>query len=254
MNMLSFTIITVCHNSAATIVDTLRSVREQTHPQVEHIIIDGASSDNTVALAREHGRAGLGLVSEPDEGIYDAMNKGLRHATGDIVAFLNADDYYAHNHVLADVARLFELGNRDTTLDAVLADAEFFRPENPDKAVRRYRSDRFSPQRLAWGWMPAHPGLFLRREILNQVGEFKTNYRIAGDFELIARIFSGNKRVYQHLPQVVVRMRMGGVSTGGLRNTLCLNQEVMRACRENGIATNWFKILSKYPSKLMEFL
>jgi hypothetical protein len=120
--------------------------------------------------------------------------------------------------------------------------------------VRRYRSDRFTPQRLAWGWMPAHPGLFLQRDVLKQVGEFKTHYRIAGDFELIARIFSDNTRFYRHLPQIVVRMRTGGVSTGGLRSTILLNREVMRACRENGIATNWFKILSKYPSKLMEFL
>ena len=248
--MLSFSIITVCYNSAATIGDTLRSVVQQTYPHVEHILIDGGSSDDTVALARLQGRAGMVIVSEPDQGIYDAMNKGLRRATGDVVAFLNADDYYAHADVLADVARLLEVEN----LDAVLADAEFFHPDNPQKSVRRYRSDRFTPQRMAWGWMPAHPGLFLRRKVVQEVGEFKTNYRIAGDFELIARIFAGNKRIYRHLPQVVVRMRTGGVSTGGLRNTICLNQEVMRACRENGIATNWFKILSKYPSKLMEFL
>ena len=250
LSMRSFSIITVCYNSAATIVDTLHSVAQQTYPHVEHIVIDGGSSDDTVALARAHGRAGLVLVSEPDRGIYDAMNKGLRRATGDVVAFLNADDFYDHANVLAEVARLFEAKD----LEAVLADAAFFHPRNPHKVVRRYRSDRFIPQRLAWGWMPAHPGLFLRRDVLQQVGEFKTNYRIAGDFELIVRIFSGNKRIYRYLPQVAVRMRTGGVSTGGLRNTILLNREVMRACRENGIATNWFKILSKYPSKLMEFL
>jgi glycosyltransferase involved in cell wall biosynthesis len=248
--MLSFTVITVCYNSAATIVDTLHSVAQQTYPHVEHIIIDGGSTDATVALARAHGRAGMVVVSEPDKGIYDAMNKGLRRATGDVVAFLNADDFYAHHNVLTEVARLFDAEN----LDAVLADAAFFHPNNPQKMVRRYRSDRFTPQRLAWGWMPAHPGLFLRRDVLKQVGEFKTHYRIAGDFELIARIFSDNTRVYRHLPQIVVRMRTGGVSTGGLRSTILLNREVMRACRENGIATNWFKILSKYPLKLLEFL
>lgn len=247
---IKITIITVCYNSAVTITDTLNSVRKQSYPHIEHIIIDGGSSDDTVHLARKYGRSGIVVLSEPDQGIYDAMNKGLRLATGDVVGFLNADDYYANDSILAEVARPFILEN----VDAVFGDTEFFHSEQPEKSIRRYRSHRFTPQRIAWGWMPAHPTLFLRRSLFIQKGTFKTHYRIAGDFELVARFFADNTLAYRYLSQVMVRMRMGGVSTGGLRNTLLLNQEVMRACRENGIATNWFKILSKYPLKLLEFL
>jgi hypothetical protein len=138
-------------------------------------------------------------------------------------------------------------------LDALLGDVEFFRPEDPARTVRRYRSDRFKPDRIAWGWMPAHPALFLRRHVYEKFGLFRTDYRIAGDFEFCARIFKGNTLAYRSLPETLVRMRVGGISTGGWRNTVLLNREVLRACHENGINTNLFKICSKYPAKVLEF-
>ena len=131
---------------------------------------------------------------------------------------------------------------------------EFFHASNPQQTIRRYSSSRFRPERIAWGWMPAHPALFLKRSVYERFGVFRTDYRIAGDFELVARIFHGGTLKYRHVPEVLVRMRTGGVSTGGWRNTILLNQEVLRACRENGIDTNLFKILSKYPRKLLEFV
>jgi hypothetical protein len=139
-------------------------------------------------------------------------------------------------------------------LDALFGDVAFFRADDPQRVVRRYRSDRFHPRRLAWGWMPAHPALFMRRSVYQRVGPFRTDYRIAGDFELIARVFKDEKIRYRHLAEVLVMMRTGGVSTSGWRNTLILNQEVLRACRENGIPTNLLKILSKYPAKFLEYL
>jgi glycosyltransferase involved in cell wall biosynthesis len=249
--ILKITVITVCYNSADTLSDALSSVASQSWPGVEHIVIDGGSSDGTLAVIERH-RAGLAkVVSEPDAGIYDAMNKGLRLATGDVIGFLNADDVYAGNWVLAHIARAFLDGQG---MEAVFGDVEFFHAGNPTKVVRRYRSEGFSPSRIAWGWMPAHPTLFLRRELFMRFGLFCPEYRIAGDFELVARMFGRGMLTYRYLPEVLVRMRVGGVSTGGVRNTLLLNREVLRACRENGIASNWFKILSKYPAKLLEYV
>jgi glycosyltransferase involved in cell wall biosynthesis len=247
---LKVSIVTVCFNRATTIADTLRSVAGQRGVEIEHIVVDGASTDDTVAMAMAHGSHIAHLVSEPDQGIYDAMNKGLALATGEIIGFLNADDVYADNRILARVSATMEAEK----LDALFGDAEFFSPARPDRPLRRYRSERFHPNRIAWGWMPAHPALFLRRELFERFGGFKTDYRIAGDFELVARMFHGGTLRYRYLPEVLVRMRTGGVSTGGWRNTLLLNREVLRACRENGIKTNFFKIFSKYPRKLLEFV
>jgi glycosyltransferase involved in cell wall biosynthesis len=248
---LKISVITVCYNSAATLADALNSVAGQTWSNVEHIVIDGASTDGTLAVIERY-RAGLAkVVSERDAGIYDAMNKGLRLATGDVIGFLNADDVYAGDWVLSHVAKAFL---DESTLEAVFGDVEFFRPANPDQPVRRYRSGQFSPRQIAWGWMPAHPTLFLRRQLFERYGLFRSEYRIAGDFELVARMFGRGAVAYRYLPEVLVRMRIGGVSTGGLRNTLRLNREVLRACRENGLASNWLKILSKYPAKLLEYV
>jgi glycosyltransferase involved in cell wall biosynthesis len=250
MTLARVSIVTVAFNSATTIADTLTSVATQSWSAVEHIVIDGASTDGTLDIVERHGQHLARVVSEPDGGIYDAMNKGIRVATGDIVGFLNADDRYAD----ADVLRSVALTMMDGDLDAVIGDVAFLDGDDPTRVKRRYRSDRFSPERLAWGWMPAHPALFVRRDVFDRVGPFATDYRIAGDYEWIARAFYRGNLRYRHLPRVVVHMRTGGISTAGWRNTLLLNREVLRACRRNGIATNWLKILSKYPAKLLEFV
>lgn len=247
---MKISIITVAYNAARSIANTLESVAAQTHPDIEHIVVDGASTDGTLEIIERHGKHVARFISEPDQGIYDAMNKGLGLATGEIIGFLNADDVYADNRVLERVSAIMAKDD----LDALFGDAEFVSPARPNQPLRRYRSERFRPERIAWGWMPAHPSLFLHRRVLERFGPFRTDYRIAGDFELVARIFHGGALKYRYLPEVLVRMRTGGVSTGGWRNTLLLNQEVLRACRENGISTNYLMILSKYPAKLLEFL
>jgi len=242
-------VITVCYNSATTLAAALQSVAGQTWPHIEHIVIDGGSKDATHEILAQFPHLAQ-VVSEPDKGIYDAMNKGLALARGDIICFLNADDQYASPEALATVAQ--EMAGHQ--LDALLGDVAFFHPGKPDKVVRRYRSARFSPARLAWGWMPAHPALFLRRSVVDRVGKFRTDYRIAGDFEFIIRAFYQANLRYRHLSQVFVNMQTGGVSTAGLRSKILLNQEVLRACRDNGIRTNMLKILSKYPAKLLELI
>lgn len=243
-------LVTVAYNAALTIADTLLSVAAQSYADIEHIVVDGGSNDGTQGVVDRHASHIARFVSEPDRGIYDAMNKGVHLASGEVIGFLNADDVYAHEHVIANVARHMHLEG----LDALFGDVAFFHAESPERPVRRYRSARFTPDRIAWGWMPAHPALFVRRKVFEQFGSFRTDYKIAGDFEFVARTFQNNNLRYRYLPQVLVHMRTGGVSTGGWRNTLLLNREVLRACRENGIRTNALMVLSKYPFKLLEFL
>ncbi len=248
--MMKISVITVAYNAASTISDTLRSVSEQDYGHIEHILVDGASTDNTFDMMKTHAVAGARMISEPDQGLYDAINKGIRLATGDIIAILNADDVYAYPQVLSRVAALMS----QDPCDALLGDVSFFKPEAPEQSVRRYRSDRFTPSRIKWGWMPAHPAMFLHKRVYERFGLYKTDYKIAADFEYTARIFKSESLIYRYCPEVMVRMRLGGVSTRSLRNTILLNQEVIRACRDNNIKTNLFMILSKYIFKLKELI
>jgi len=244
---MKFSIITVTYNSSLTLADTLSSVSSQDYPDIEYILIDGGSTDSTLELINSSARVDQ-LLSEPDAGIYDAMNKGIKRATGDVIGFLHSDDIYAQPDVLSCVAERFKRSN----LDALYGDIVYFQNNAGRDVVRKYRSHRFAPNMIGWGWMPAHPSLFLKRHVYETYGLFKTDYKIAGDYEYVARIFHANLLKYEYLPEVLVKMRMGGVSTGGLSNSIILNQEVLRACRENGVPTNWFKILSKYPAKLLD--
>jgi len=250
VELIKISVITVCYNSAETIAHTLQSVRGQTYGNVEHIVVDGGSTDNTLMVVAVEGSHVTKLVSEKDNGIYDAMNKGIRIATGDVVAFLNADDFYKDADVLAEVA----LAMQTEQLDALYGDVEFFRPGQQNVVVRRYNSRRFTAGRLGWGWMPAHPALFVRRVLFERYGTFRTDYRIAGDFEFIARVFRHPELRHRHLPESLVRMQTGGISTSGWRATLQLNREMIRACRANAIPTNWLKMLLRYPFKAVEFI
>jgi glycosyltransferase involved in cell wall biosynthesis len=245
---MKISVITVCLNSQATIERTIQSVVDQQLSTVEHVVIDGGSTDKTIEILQRFRPHIACLLSEPDKGMYDAMNKGLARASGEVICFLNADDHYADPTVLTEVAQQMQIYN----LDALMADVGFFKAKEPSRIVRRYRSDRFSPQKLAWGWMPAHPGCFFKRVVTQRVGQFKTDYRIAGDYEFVVRAFHGHQLVYRHLPRIVVHMQAGGASNNGWQAKVLLNQEVLRACRENGIKTNMAKILSKYPAKLLE--
>jgi glycosyltransferase involved in cell wall biosynthesis len=245
---LSVSVITVCYSGAKTIEACIQSVIMQDLPNIQHIVIDGASTDNTLEILKKYQHHISNLVSEPDKGIYDAMNKGIKLARGDIICFLNADDQYANEHVLSTVVKHIQ----QYELDALLGDVVFFNSKDSDKIIRRYRSDRFSPSKLAWGWMPSHPAIFLKKNIMDQVGYFKTDYRIAGDYEYVVRAFYNKNIKYRHLSEVMVRMQIGGVSSENWRSRWLLNKEVLRACRENGVSTNIFKILSKYPLKLLE--
>jgi glycosyltransferase involved in cell wall biosynthesis len=244
------TVITVTFNGAATLEQTIRSVIGQSYSNIEHVIIDGGSTDSSLDILRKYGGHVDYWVSEKDAGIYHAMNKGLTLAGGDIICFLNADDMYAHENVLNQVANIMA----PQGLDALFGDVVFFKPDSAEKVVRRYRSHHFHPNKVAYGWMPPHPALFVRRVIFDRVGNFREDYQIAGDFEFVVRAFGRSDLRYQYLPEILVKMRIGGVSTSGWRNRILLNKEVLRACRENRIQTNMLKILCRYPAKLLELL
>ncbi len=245
---MKISIITVSYNAEKTLERTLNSVAQQAYPNVEHILIDGGSTDTSMAIASKAGKHLAKAISEPDEGIYDAMNKGLAMATGDVVAFLNADDFYPLDNILSQVADMM-VGNK---LDILTGNAIFFRPQSEDKIVRVYNSGRFTPHKLVSGLIPAHPALFIRRDFLIRAKGFKTDYKIAGDFELIARILMNQKVEMGHLPKVLVKMQLGGISTSGWGARILLNREILRACAENGIKTNLFRILLRYPQKILE--
>jgi glycosyltransferase involved in cell wall biosynthesis len=248
--MKKVSLITVAYNSAATIRGTIESIIAQDYPDIEHIIIDGASTDGTAEIVRSYGSRIIKFVSEPDTGIYDAMNKGLRLATGDIIGILNSDDLYTETNIISRVVAEFQR----SSADLVFGDIVFVHPGNLDKVIRYYSSATCGPENFAWGWMPAHPSCFLRREVYEKYGYFKPDYRIAADFEILARLMVRHRIAYSYIPTVLVKMRTGGVSSANLRTKWILNQEIARACRENGISTNMPKLLLRYFRKVFQLL
>lgn len=243
---ITVSIITVVYNGSSTISDCLNSVRSQTYP-CEHIIIDGGSTDSTLAVVGSFPHV-TRVISEPDMGIYDAMNKGIALATGDIIGILNSDDFYAGPQVFEKVTALLQQSRADT----LFADLVYVRPDNLNKIVRYYSGADFTSDKFAWGWMPPHPTFFVRRELYEKFGLFKTDYKIAADYEFTARLLVRHKVQYVYLPEVIVRMRTGGASTRNLLSNWVLNREILRACAENGIRTNLFKVYSKYFCKMMQ--
>jgi glycosyltransferase involved in cell wall biosynthesis len=243
-------VITVSYNSAATIGDTLRSVAAQTYPDVEHIVIDGGSKDGTQDIVREQGAHVAQFVSEPDRGIYDAMNKGLARATGDVVGFLNSDDMLAGPDALAAVAAAFV----DESVDAVYADLVFVDPVNTRRVVRYWQPGPYVSGSCRGGWMPPHPTFYVRRRILQANPPFDLEFRLQADFELILRLFEIVKLRTRYLPQILVRMRVGGATTGSWRNIIRGNVEAARACRKNGFRGGLLFMMTKTLRRLPQFL
>jgi glycosyltransferase involved in cell wall biosynthesis len=247
---MKISIITAVFNGSSSIVATLRSVAQQDYSGIEHIVVDGASKDDTVATVRLNSERVARLISEPDTGVYDAFNKGLRSATGDVIAFLNCGDTYVASDVVSKIAKEFSSAGTD----AVFADVLIVDAHNHERVIRRYSSRRFSADAMAYGLMPAHPTLFLRREVYRRIGEYDTQFRIAGDFELCLRAFAQQKTRYHYIPEALVRMPRGGLSNRGWRSTWKITQEMQRACAIDGVRTNWVKLNLRIPLKIMEML
>ncbi|HAF28011.1 MAG TPA: glycosyl transferase [Bacteroidales bacterium] len=247
---MKISIITVCYNSEYTIQNTINSVLNQSYSDIEYIIVDGNSTDNTKSIITSYANKISCFISEPDHGIYHAMNKGIRMATGDIVGMLNADDFFTNQEVVQRIVKEFE--NKD--IDAVYGDVQFVNPENINRIVRYYSSSKFKPNKFKYGFMPAHPSFYVKKDLFEKLGYYKEDYLIASDYELLIRfLFKGNL-LYKYIERPLVTMRSGGISNKSLKNRFILNKEIMRACKENGIKTNYINIYSKYFRKINELI
>ena len=242
-------IITTTYNSASTIRDTLESVKSQDYPDIEHIVIDGRSTDTTVNIVHAYKHVAQ-VVSEEDQGLYDAINKGIRMSSGDIVGILNSDDFFPEPTVISSIVRAFE----QNKVDAVYGDIAFVKPENLQKIVRYYSSKKFHPRKFARGYMPAHPSFYAKRSCFEQLGLYQLDYKIAADFELLMRFFMNKKIRTFYLEKVIVYMRTGGVSNKNAFSRYILNKEIIKACKENGVNTNMFLLSLKYLSKVFEYI
>lgn len=246
---MKISIITACYNSAATVSDTLNSVAAQDYPDIEHIIIDGNSSDDTINIARQFPHIKK-IISERDEGIYDAMNKGIAASDGDVVGILNSDDIYTGAGIISKVMKVFE--NR--SVDAVYADLQYVKFDDTSKVTRTWRSGSFSKRKFFYGWMPPHPTFFVRRAVYETIGGFNCSLRSAADYEFMLRALLKHDYKVSYIPEVIVKMRTGGASNASMKHRLRANREDREAWRINNITPYFFTIPFKPLRKVLQFI
>ncbi len=247
---MKITVVTVCFNSAKTIGHTLQSVREQTHGDIEHIIVDGGSQDNTLEVVKSEGLHVTKVVSERDKGIYDAMNKGIALASGEVVAFINADDFYASPNSLATVAAAFA----NSGSDSCYGDLCYVSQADPTRTVRYWRSADFVPGSFEKSWCPPHPTFFVRRLVYQRLGGFDLSFKIAADFELMARYLEAARISSHYIPQVLVKMRLGGTTNRSLSNIFKQNVEIRRALLKNRLHFSLISfVLNKLFARALQF-
>jgi glycosyltransferase involved in cell wall biosynthesis len=226
---LKISIITVCYNSEAFIASAIDSVLSQSYSNIEYIVIDGNSNDSTLSIIQSYGDCIAKVVSEPDEGIYDAMNKGINLATGDVIGILNSDDFYIDNFVLAQVSEVFA----NSEIDACYADLIYVHQQDTNKVLRYWKSRTFVPGLFKRGWMPAHPTFFVRREIYEELGNFDLSYKFQADFELTMRFMEVYRIKTEYIPKIFIKMRVGGKSNNSIINIVKGNIEAYKACKKN---------------------
>ena len=245
---MKISIITATYNSAATVRDTLACIAEQQYDNIEHIIVDGLSKDNTLAIVKEFAHV-ANVISEKDKGIYDAMNKGVQMATGDVIGILNSDDFYTGPSILAKVAAAFE----DPAVEAVYGDLQYVNPANVQVIIRTWKSGTFQKKYLYYGWMPPHPTFFVRRHIYEKCGLFNTTLRSAADYELMLRVLLKYNTRVQYIPEVLVKMRAGGMSNASLKNRVRANKEDAMAWKLNDLKPFFFTMWLKPLRKVLQF-
>lgn len=247
-DFLKISIITVALNSEATVLQALESVDRQQNVEVEYIFIDGQSDDNTVQIVKSQHSLVDHFISEPDRGIYDAMNKGLAIANGEVIGILNSDDFYIDSDVLSQVIILFQA---DPCLEVVMGGVDFVSNTNLNHSVREVGAVGFSPWMLRFGFMPPHPAIFIRKSTYDRVGNYKIDYKIAADFEFLIRLLLINSARYKVVNKLWVRMRTGGASTSGWRSMLTITHEMLRGLRENGFMSCTAILLLRLPIKFI---
>ncbi|QLK45115.1 glycosyltransferase [Vibrio owensii] len=241
-------VITATYNSSQTVIDTLESLNQQTYEDIEYIIIDGASSDSTLKVVQENCSRVAKIISEPDKGIYDALNKGIKAATGDIIGFLHSDDLFAYPDAIRDLVKTLEAEGTDS----VYADLEYVSKEDTSKVVRKWKSGSFYKAKLLSGWMPPHPTFFMKREQYQKLGLFNLKFNIAADYDSILRYLWTHEVSTSYLPKVVTKMRVGGASNRSLKNIVEKTKEDIEALKANRVS--WPRaILMKNISKIPQF-
>lgn len=247
---MKISIITATFNSAASISECVSSVNDQTYPLIEHIIIDGESKDNTLEIIKSFSNRVSIILSEPDKGIYDAMNKGIMLATGDIIGILNSDDFLASANIINQIVKIFET----TDCDAVYGNLDFVAPGNTEKVIRHWKSSPYVPGSFQSGWHPPHPTFFVKKEIYAQHGLFDTSLEVSADFELMLRFIDKYKIKTRYLDKTFVKMRYGGVSTTSVKGIMQGNRNVLKAFKKNGIRVSLFYTLNRIVYKAMQFI
>ncbi len=248
--MSKISIITVTYNCGKTLEETIHSVLLQDHPDVEYIVVDGLSTDDTLEVIRRYRHKIDHFVSEKDEGLYYAINKGIQMATGDIIGILHADDFYIGEDVLTKIDNAFKKENAD----AVYADLYYVDQNNTDKIVRKWKSGKYSHGKFLWGWMPPHPAFFVRKEVYQKFGAFNTTLRSAADYELMLRFIHKHKIKLAYLPEFIVKMRTGGQSNASVKNRVKANQEDRKAWELNGMKPYFFTLTLKPLRKIFQFI
>ncbi|MCF8320857.1 MAG: glycosyltransferase [Flavobacterium sp.] len=245
---MKITIITVCYNSVATLEKTILSVAGQTYSDVEYIIVDGDSKDGTIALIEKNEDKITNWISEPDQGLYDAMNKGIAMATGEIVGILNSDDTFYSDKVLADIAKFHQTNSIDASVGNII------QHKDNGKVVRVYSSKYWNPQKLVIGFMPPHPSIFFKRELFDHLGNYKLGFIIGADYELITRFFLKEKITWKYSGITTTAMLVGGLSSSGTGSYKLISNEIQTALNMNGITFSSFKIKMRWVWKLLGFL
>lgn len=249
MGNMKITIITATYNSAATVRDTLNCIAGQSYQAIEHIIVDGVSSDNTLDIVKEFPHVAQ-VVSGKDKGIYDAMNKGLKLATGEVVGILNSDDFYDNREVLSQVMAAFN----DPSVDVVYGDLQYVKKNNVYVVIRNWKSGQYKKKYFYYGWMPPHPAFFVRRKIYDEVGLFNTDLRSAADYEMMLRILVRHNARASYIPRVLVKMRAGGMSNASIKNRLRANREDRKAWDLNELKPFFFTTWLKPMRKIIQFI
>jgi glycosyltransferase involved in cell wall biosynthesis len=248
-NNIKVSIITVTKNADKTIEDSIKSLQIQSYNNIEHIIIDGASTDKTIDIINNFNHKQLQFISEPDKSLYDALNKGIKLATGDIIGILHADDLLYDNNVICDVVSFFDV---NSNIDILFGDALFINQFN--KPIRFYKSALFKPILFYFGFQPAHTATFIKSEIFKKYGLYNDSFKIAGDFDLLLRYLLKFKLKYKYFSRTIVKMRTGGKSTNGLKSLIQLNREIKKSLIINNYFSSYFLIYSKYFFKIWSFL
>jgi glycosyltransferase len=246
---MKLSIITATYNSAATIADTLECVKQQTYPNIEHIIIDGGSTDNTIEIVKKFSHVSK-IISEKDKGIYDAMNKGIALASGDIIGLLNSDDVYAWPDALSLVAKTFE---ENLEARALYADLQFVQRNDISKTVRLWKAGAYKKNSFYYGWMPPHPTFFVKKDVYAQVGTFNLNLGSAADYELMLRILLKHNIKAAYINKVLIKMRIGGVSTSSFKNRINANKQDRMAWKINNLKPFPFTLYLKPMRKVGQF-